>query len=151
MIRQRALNYLLLVLALLPSCSADVEERTREGEQAGGVEAGAAGQPATVLPDSQSVWCEAFPVIVVKCGRCHGEPPSNGAPFALTSYDDLRQVDAKGVPRRERMANAIERGDMPALFLQLEPPVESLSDEERELLLRALREDELPEDASACE
>jgi hypothetical protein len=147
MITQRALNCWVLVLALLPSCSADAE-RAREGEQSGGVEAGAAGQPASA--PAESVWCDAFQVIVAKCGRCHGEPPTHGAPFSVISYAELGEVDAKGVSRRERMAQAIERGDMPAQFITLEPPVESLSDDERELLLQGLRETELP-DPSACD
>jgi hypothetical protein len=93
----------------------------------------AAGEPATILS-----WCDAQPVIAEKCGRCHGDPPANGAPFALVTYADTQRLDGRDRPRHERMLGAIEMDYMPATFLKLEPAVEPLSEGERQLLLEWL-------------
>lgn len=94
--------------------------------------------------------CDELAIVRDKCGRCHSSPPKHGAPFSLLSLDDLTSVDAKGVPRRERMADAIERRTMPARYLELDPPVAELSEEERDLLLAWLRGDDV-ERAARCD
>lgn len=100
--------------------------------------------------DESNAHCEAFDILRVKCGRCHGTPLRYGAPFALVSTQDLDPVDGRGVARRERMASAIERGDMPPQFLELEPPVEALSDDDAQRLLSWLRSG-TAEDVTACD
>lgn len=117
MIGQRALGRFVVVAVLLAGCIAEPE----------GLRPGA---------------CEARRLLEERCGRCHGSPPEHGAPFSLASYEDLGVTDAKGVTRRERAIAAIERGDMPARFIELEPPVAELDEEERETLLSWLRESE---------
>jgi mono/diheme cytochrome c family protein len=138
MIRQRALDCWVVIAFLLGCCVAEpdgIRPATSSVEPTGG-------QPAELEKTSDA--CEALRIVVDKCGRCHGAPPEHGAPFSLTSYEDLQEVDAKGLTRRERAAAAVERGDMPAGFIELEPPVEELGDEEREALLSWLREGEEP-------
>lgn len=95
--------------------------------------------------------CEARLLLAEKCERCHGEPLAHGAPFSFSTSDDRARVDAKGVSRSERMAQAIERGNMPALFIELEPPVESLTDEERDTLVGWLRTSGTASEPAACE
>ncbi len=102
------------------------------------------------VSDAERISCAALDVVRAKCGRCHGSPLRYGAPFPLTFSEDFQQRDAKGVARRERAAEAIERGDMPPSFLELDPPVEALSDEERELLSTWLRSANA-EDGTRCD
>jgi hypothetical protein len=101
-----------------------------------GLLAGCIAEPEGLRPSA----CEARRLLADKCGRCHGSHPEHGAPFSLASYEELGVTDAKGETRRERAIAAIERGDMPARFIELEPPVAELDEEERETLLRWLRE-----------
>jgi len=101
----------------------------------------AAGEAAIEPAPPAVSWCEAQPIIADKCGRCHGDAPDHGAPFALASYADTQSVDARDRPRHERMLSAIETDYMPATFLKLEPAVEPLSEAERELLLEWLTAD----------
>jgi hypothetical protein len=70
-----------------------------------------------------------------KCQRCHGDPRANGAPFPLLTYEDTQVIDGRGVPRFQRMREAVESGYMPATFLDLEPPVAPLEPDEKTLLL----------------
>jgi hypothetical protein len=86
-------------------------------------------------PPAAIGWCDAQPIIADKCGRCHGDPTSNGAPFSLVTYADTQRTDARDRPRFERMLSAIETDYMPATFLKLEPTVEPLGEAERQLLL----------------
>lgn len=139
MIRQRALGGLVMIV-MLGGCVAEPDgiRPTTSSDETSDETSG--GQPASL--DETSDACEALRIVVDKCGRCHGAPPEHGAPFSLTSYEDLQEVDAKGVTRRERAAAAVERGDMPASFIELDPPVQELGDEEREALLSWLRADE---------
>ncbi len=145
------------VLGVLSSCSSMSVERPTDRGSASATSSGAAsssgsttsasaGAPAAEesaageagggpAPAPAFGWCEAQPILAVKCGRCHAEPPENGAPFPLATYADVQRTDARGRPRYERMQSAIETSFMPATFVKLEPPVEPLTDAEREVLL----------------
>jgi hypothetical protein len=92
---------------------------------------GAAGEGSSVEP----TWCDVARVLEQKCQRCHQDPPQNGAPFSLLTYDDTQVLDRGGTPRYERMHDAVESEYMPATFVKLEPPVEPLTESERGLLL----------------
>lgn len=48
----------------------------------GGAGGGAGGAPAT------PAWADVEPIMVEKCGACHGTPLSGGAPFPLIAYAD---------------------------------------------------------------
>ena len=108
------------------------------------------GAGASGSPESGPTWCEAFAVLERKCQRCHHEPPANGAPFALVSYDDTQVVDRRGVPRYERMLDAVESDFMPATFIELEPPVEPLDADEKALLVDWLSRGAEPVGGTSC-
>ena len=69
------------------------------------------------------------------CQRCHGERPSNGAPFSLVTYEDTQTSSKKGKARFQTIAQAVESELMPPTYLELEPPVATLNRADRELLL----------------
>lgn len=114
----------------------------------GGTSMNGAGAPG--WPESGPTWCEAFAVLEQKCQRCHREPPVNGAPFALVTYDDTQVVDRAGVPRYERMLGAVESDFMPATFIELEPPVEPLDASEKALLVDWLSRGAEPVGGTSC-
>ncbi|HEX6272778.1 MAG TPA: hypothetical protein VFZ53_07060 [Polyangiaceae bacterium] len=101
-------------------------------------------------PESGPTWCEASAVLERKCQRCHHEPPENGAPFALVTYDDTQMLDRRGVPRYERMLEAIESGFMPATFIELAPSVEPLEGTEKALLVEWLSRGADPVGGTSC-
>jgi hypothetical protein len=155
----------LLELALcigLSSCSSPrIEHGAGGGSGSTGHSVSAAG--ASSAPSDQSAageaatdpaptfgWCDAQPIIADKCGRCHGEPLANGAPFSLATYADIQYVDARDRPRYERIQSAIESEYMPATFLKLEPAVEPLTESERRALLEWLAAGAPRGDAEAC-
>jgi hypothetical protein len=115
----------------------------RAGESANGSASGAGAS------GSAPTFCEALEVIRRKCQRCHADPPANGAPFSLLTYDDTQVVDRRGVPRFERMRAAVESDYMPATFLELEPPVAPLESAEKALLLAWLERAE-PAGGTRC-
>ncbi|MGE0323930.1 MAG: hypothetical protein AB7K71_32990 [Polyangiaceae bacterium] len=83
--------------------------------------------------------CDVYAVLQKKCLRCHGDPIQNGAPFTLATWEDTQQ-DYIGKPRWTAMQNAVETDFMPATFFNeldppLQPPVESLTDAEKQTLL----------------
>ncbi len=96
---------------------------------------------ATASSDSDSprLPCEIAAVIEAKCQRCHDDPPKNGAPFPLLTWEDTqRPYGTKLV--YEAMLPAIETGFMPLTQLTLDPPVEPLTPAEKTLLLDWLGE-----------
>jgi hypothetical protein len=110
-----------------------------------------AGEPALETTPSPGLgWCDAQPILSKKCGRCHGKPLDNGAPFAVTTYEDVHLSDSRGTPHYERMLSAIETELMPATFIELTPPVESLTAGERGTLLEWLGADAPLGDPEPC-
>lgn len=156
----------LLTLLAAPACSSHVSHPNTNGGGGGGsnVTSGAANAGAPDVPMDEPMdmqeppppmpvsfgWCDAQPIIVAKCGRCHADPAQNGAPFSLTEYADTQVVDSHERLRYERMRTAIETDSMPALFVKLEPPVEPLTDTERQQLLDWLDAGAPLGDAEAC-
>lgn len=74
-----------------------------------------------------------------KCRRCHQNPPLNGAPFPLMTWADTQGIYAKA-PIYKRMRNAIDTNYMPfcnglTCANDFDPPVQSLTVEEKETLL----------------
>ena len=82
-------------------------------------------------------YCDVAPIIEAKCLRCHGEPQENGAPFPLTSYEMLiaESPHGSGTPLYERMSEAITTDFMPATWMELDPPVEDLTQHEEATLV----------------
>jgi uncharacterized membrane protein len=119
-------------------------------EDDGAIETGAAGANGVTTSMAEPDWCAARIVLEAKCQRCHRDPTVNGAPFALLTYADTQVVDRNGIPRSERMKDAIASDYMPPNFLKLDPEVEPLTEAERALLLSWLS-GQPPLDATACD
>jgi uncharacterized membrane protein len=121
-------------------------------------EVGRVGSP---LPDSgetdgfasEVTWCEALAIIQRKCQRCHADPPQNDAPFPLVTYSDT-QATHSNRPVHVRMHSAVETGFMPFVelndTLNLDPPVEDLTAEEKATLLAWLEQGALPVGGVDC-
>jgi hypothetical protein len=95
-------------------------------------------------------FCQAEKVLHEVCQRCHQDPPLNGAPFPLVTYADTQVVPMDGIPRWQRMERAVESGFMPLRGLDLDPPVEELTCEQRSTLLGWLRQCAPPEGGTDC-
>jgi hypothetical protein len=96
-------------------------------------------------------WCDALAVLRAKCQRCHRDPPANGAPFPLLTYEDTqRPVGLKSIPAWQKMQIVVESGKMPATFLVLDPPVQGLTEDERQRLLGWLAEGAEPVGGVEC-
>jgi len=123
---QRAAAELPDAAAELPDAAAELPDAAAELPDAAG-DANANEEGPT--------WCSVQAILVLKCQRCHGSPPTHGAPFALVTYDDTQVLDRKGNARFSAMAVAVEQETMPAQYLELTPPVEPLQDDERATVL----------------
>ena len=111
----------------------------------------AAGQPSSTTPTSaEPSWCEARDVLERNCQRCHGETPSNGAPFSLVTYEDTQAPNKKGKARYQTIAQVIESELMPPTYLELEPPVQALGSEDRQLLLTWCEQGAPGDSSDAC-
>jgi hypothetical protein len=122
-----------VALALIAACGGDDDD---EGPQN-------MGEPVT--------WCQAEAVLEAKCQRCHANPPQNGAPFPLVTYDDT-QVETAGTPRWIKMKHVVENDIMPPTFLpDLMPPVEPLTSGEKKELLDWLEQGALPAGGTNCD
>jgi uncharacterized membrane protein len=91
--------------------------------------------------DEGLTYCTVEPILEDKCLRCHSDPPENGAPFPLTSYDRIES-------NISRIEGALEVSFMPPTGLPVDPPVEDLTEDERDLLLEWI---ELGAPAGSCE
>jgi uncharacterized membrane protein len=109
-----------------PACVAQSCERASEDAADGGVS-----------------WCAAFDVIQRKCQPCHSDPPKNDAPISLMTFEDTQRCYNNRLVH-DRMEVMVETGAMPFVelndILHLDPPVEDLTEPERNLLLTWLRE-----------
>jgi uncharacterized membrane protein len=89
-------------------------------------------------------------VLEDKCQRCHSEPPGNGAPFPLLTYDDTQVQDGRARPRFERIHEAVESDYMPPTWLELDPPVEALTTNERAVILDWAKAGGEPTGGTSC-
>jgi hypothetical protein len=97
-------------------------------------------------------FCQAEIVLRTVCQRCHADPPLNGAPFSLVTYEDTQEpFGSLGRYRWQRMKEAVESGFMPLRGLDLDPPIEPLTCEERSTLLGWLDQCALPEGGTECD
>jgi uncharacterized membrane protein len=83
----------------------------------------------------EPTWCQVQTVLEQKCQRCHTDPPDNGAPFPLVTYEDTQVVDRREISRLQRMHDAVESEYMPATWMKLDPPVQGLTANERAVIL----------------
>jgi hypothetical protein len=93
-------------------------------------------------------YCDVAPILASRCQRCHQSPPTNGAPFSLSTYADTQEATPitaePGRKRWQDMLKAVENGSMPFLRLPLEPPVSPLSCAEKSTLLTWLEHGAAP-------
>ena len=83
--------------------------------------------------------CDVGAIVVPKCGRCHVPPGASCGqgcllgPFPLSTWQDMHaEIGAQAA--WERSAAAIETGFMPLRLDTLTPPVEPLSETEKQVL-----------------
>ncbi|MEZ4370458.1 MAG: hypothetical protein R3B07_06515 [Polyangiaceae bacterium] len=93
--------------------------------------------PEDQLPESP-IPCEVQQVLERNCLRCHGEEKQYGAPYSFTSLEEIHRVRG-GEPLYRRMLDALEEDFMPPVTLKVEPPVQDISDADREVLLEWTR------------
>ena len=53
------------------------------------------------------------PIVRVRCQPCHTQPPANGAPFSLLTYNSTQLVGTGGAPIYERMAIRVQDTNNP--------------------------------------
>ncbi|HXS18648.1 MAG TPA: hypothetical protein VN764_15730 [Polyangiaceae bacterium] len=78
-------------------------------------------------PDSLT-YCDVEPVFVATCERCHGTPLQYGAPIELNNYDQVYQF-------RASIRSVVKSEYMPYLDSDISPPVEKLSETEKDLIV----------------
>jgi len=104
-------------------------------------------------PDGGVSWCDALTVIQSKCQPCHSNPTKNDAPFSLVTFDDTQRCYNDKLVH-ERMTVMVETGQMPFVklndILHLDPPVQDLTPEEKDLLLTWLGEGACPVGGLDC-
>jgi hypothetical protein len=84
------------------------------------------------------------------CQRCHQDPPLHGAPFPLVTYEDTQEPYTVDKQRWERMKEVVESDFMPARGIDLEPPVEFLTCEEKSTLMGWLEQCAQPLGGTEC-
>ncbi|TNE86959.1 MAG: hypothetical protein EP330_20335 [Deltaproteobacteria bacterium] len=80
-------------------------------------------------PDPGPYDTRIHPLIVQRCGECHGSPPEGDAPFSLVEgYVDLVEGE-EGFRKVDKALRAIQENRMP------EPPAPPLTGPERDLFV----------------
>jgi hypothetical protein len=102
------------------------------------------------VPSAPIRFCQAEIVLRTVCQRCHQEPPLNGAPFPLVTYEDTQELFAEGVLRWERMKEVVEIDFMPLRGGGLDPPVERLTCDEKSTLMGWLEQCAKPLGGTDC-
>ena len=77
-------------------------------------------------------------------------PPIHDAPFPLVTYEDTQEPFSEGKLRWQRMKEVVEIDFMPLRGLNLEPPVEHLTCEEKSTLMGWLEQCAPPEGGTEC-
>jgi len=125
------------------------------GNAGAGNDSGGGGAGAGCSGDGSAGAAPHFPrdveaAIQAKCQRCHQQPPQNGAPFPLLTWEDTQAPYGLQLVY-QAMLPAIEKGFMPFTELRLDPPVEPLSVDEKTRLLDWLRDGAQPSFDAACD
>lgn len=75
---------------------------------------GGGGSSCETTPATGDFPCEVFTVLQNNCHSCHQNPPVNGAPYTLLTYEDTRALNgATTIPRWQRMGEVVQTGFMP--------------------------------------
>jgi len=144
------------VLALYTGCGDQSTERTG-GEvpdlsagSAGAAEGGGAGaQAGKTVP-----WCDAYKIVNCVCQQCHQDPVRHGASMPLMTYEDTQAPFPFPTSKTfvwEKMETAVSSRFMPLTTdPSVTPPVEPLSDADRNTLLDWLAQGAHDEGGTDC-
>ena len=139
-VRCLLLPALALVAVLAVACEATVEDKclggpcgpetlppptTSSGTGSGG---GGGGAACVAAPDTGELPCDVYAALQAKCASCHTDPPQEGAPFPLLTYEDAH-APYGNLKRWEVIGIAVKAGYMP---LDTAP---ALTPEEKQVLL----------------
>jgi uncharacterized membrane protein len=149
---------LLLAFGALPGACAEERPPTAPDRETAGVGGTSAGTPSAGAGGAgaggaggsaePAFPCDVSRIIEAKCVRCHSDPPENGAPFPLLTWEDTQKPYGR-VLVHDAMLVAVESGFMPLTELELSPPVEDLTTSERTDLLSWLRAGAEPDRSGA--
>lgn len=99
-------------------CTGATSTGTGDGTTTGSTGAagggGGGGPAACGFDDTGDLPCDVFTILDAKCHRCHTDPPANGAPFPLLTWDHF-QADYFGKPVWERASAAIQPDAFPRM------------------------------------
>ena len=128
MVARRAAPALLLSFVLIgcsddepadggsPSSSAGGASSGTGGSNGGGGGGGLGGAPECMgdtFPATGDLPCDVWQVVHDRCHCCHQDPPANGAPFPLLTYENVHAEYSMGKLRWERMSEVIQPGSIP--------------------------------------
>ena len=128
-----------------------IPDPTADGGNGGGTNADGGVGSADLVP-----FCDALQVIRAKCQRCHQDPPQHGAPAPFLTYEDTQaKYPNTEMTYADFMLHDVESGLMPFVALNnpptsLMPPVEPLTDEEKNTLVTWLKQGAKPVGGTDC-
>jgi hypothetical protein len=155
------------LLALYPGCGDQGSERRGGGDipdlaassgmtamaGAGGDASDAAGDGGAAASDLVP-WCAAYKIINCVCQQCHQDPPLNGAPLSLVTYEDTQGQYAGSAVKKtvwQEMQKVISSRFMPyTADPSVMPPVKPLTDEQQATMLTWLAQGALDTGGQAC-
>jgi len=95
----------------------------------GGAGGGSACAPGPATPATGDIPCDVFEVIHRACNPCHTNPPINGAPFPILTYEDTQEPYGIASKRFLAMNQVIRPGGTPPM-----PPSGALSAQDLKVL-----------------
>jgi hypothetical protein len=144
--------FALMIVGCVVACGEDPDVGDDPQPGSSGSAHGGGGGSDELVP-----FCAALQVVRDKCQRCHTDPPQNGAPAALLTYEDFQRPYGASGERKywEAASEAVERDIMPYVALNepptsLMPPVEPLTSDEKATLLGWLEQGAKPEGGTDC-
>ena len=134
----------------VPDLTAGSGELPPDAGSAGASEGGAAGSDGA----PPVAFCDAYAIINCVCQQCHQNPPRNGAPIPLLTYEDTQAPFPLETSSRrvwQTMQTVIGNDFMPYRGnAKVMPPVQPLSAEQKRTLLTWLTEGARDEGGRDC-
>ncbi len=120
------------LIAFYAACGSSDVTTNREG----GTTIPQAGSGA-VDSDAPVPWCAAYHIVNCVCQQCHQNPPVNGAPIPLLTYDDMQAaVPGSSMKVWQLAQNYVSTRFMPFTGDKtVMPPVQPLNDEDYNTML----------------
>ncbi|HVY32396.1 MAG TPA: hypothetical protein VHB79_37925 [Polyangiaceae bacterium] len=158
--KRLALLVLASALLVVLGCAEDPDLERQGGTMPMPTPDGTAGDASVSFGGASSEdavpFCAALKVIHDKCQRCHQDPPKNGAPVPFLTYEDTQApYGTSEFKYSDAMIGAVEKGQMPYVVLNgpptnIMPPVEPLTDAEKNTLLTWLKQGAKPIGGTDC-